>query len=74
LNTLSPFPAEGIEEGIPAEIEDGGLMHGVLSGGTTAHTLGIIAGFRSAFQMRPAGYGQGTNTAVARFGPRYEWH
>jgi hypothetical protein len=63
------FLAEVVEEGIPAAIEDGGLRHGVLSGGTTAATLGIIAGFRSAFQMRPAGYGHGSNRSVARVGP-----
>ena len=66
LNTLSSLLAEDVEEGIPAAIEDGGLRHGVLSGRITAPTLGIIAGFRSAFQMRPAGYGHGTNTEVHR--------
>jgi hypothetical protein len=66
LNTLSSFPAEVVEEGIPAAIEDGGLRLGVLSVGTTGPTSGIIADFRSAIQKRPAGYGHGTNTSVAR--------
>jgi hypothetical protein len=67
---LSPFLAEVVEEGIPTAIEDGGLRHGVLSRGTTAPTLKIIASFRSTFQMRPAGCGHGTNPSIASVGPR----
>jgi hypothetical protein len=70
LNTLSPFVAEVVEEGIPTAIEDGGLRHGVPSRGITAPTLRIIAGFQSTFQTRPAGYGHGTNPSIASVGPR----
>jgi hypothetical protein len=67
---LSPFVAEVVEEGIPTAIEDGGLRHCVLFRGTTAPTLRIIAGFRSTFQMRAAGYRQATNPFVALVGSR----
>jgi hypothetical protein len=70
LNTLSPALAEVVEEGIPTAIEDGGLRHGMLSRGTTAPTLKIIASFRSTFQLRPAGHGHGTNPSIASVGPR----
>jgi hypothetical protein len=59
-----PFLEEIRECGIPVAIEDGGLRNGVRFWGTTAPTREIIIGFRSAFQVRPAGRGHRTNTSV----------
>ncbi len=58
--TVLPTKNVTVPVGVP--VSDGSRT--VAVNVTTAPTLGIVAGFRSAFQVRPDGYGHGTNTSV----------